>query len=400
MNTKTITMILVFTAVTYCHPETLFLFDSNITGGSYNSTEQAQPKVGPNGSLSPSVFFKLNEKNTLFTNYTGTYEETNQVIEEEGVRWADQVLGNTLSLGWINKPAGANDNFQNKLSVFGYYELTKGTKDESLYTGLYNYYDIGLKDEIRKLTEYKTNPLILTAGLKSYYRRFPNYEGLYYLIYGEGPRWEKDYIGNRLWAGAELAYNSKLYFNAQLTYLFKLYTEDLIQKEPIGTNANPYTTERRKEHVASVNLGAGYRLNRWLNINLNLDPEIRRGNQNYYDTDRLTFIPNVYDYDLYDATLDFTLNPWQKLLLRIGYEYSYKKYTNNLAYNAQGDYTDQKLTKQDHIARVTATYPIFKNISVIAAGFYDLSSSNTKYERIYGYNYHANNVALGINYKF
>lgn len=398
---------ILFTITTCAYSQTLFLFDSNISEGYYTSNEQKEGKFGHNAMLSPSIFYKLNSKNTLFSNYTVSYEETNQVIEEEGVRWTDQVLGNTLIFGWLHNPVGhipggesAPARFQNKLSLFGYYELTKGTRDEDLNTGLYNYWDIGLKEELCYLTEFKTKPLLITSGYKFYYRRFPNYEGLYYLIYETGPRWEKDYIGNRLWTGAELSYSNKLYLTAQITYLFKLYTDDLVQKEPTGDSDYPYTSDKRQEHVASVDLGCNYKLLDWLSINLGLTPEFRRGNQNYYDPDRLTFIPNVYDYDLYSISVDFILQPWQKLFCQAGYEFIYKQYTNNFAYDEVGNYTNEKLNKVDNIIKFNASYPVYKSISIIASGFLDISTSNTKYERVYGYNYQSSNFGLGINYKF
>ena len=397
-NFAIVVFILLLThTICFCS-ERVFLFDTNFTEGYYNSTEQEKGKFGNNAMISPSIFYKLNNKNTLFSNYTVSYEETNQVMEEEGVRWTDQVVGNTIILGWIS--ANINNRFQNKLSVFGYYEFTKSARDENLNTGLYNYWDIGLKDEIRYLTEFKTKPLLITSGYKFYYRRFPNYEGLYYLIYRIGPQWEKDYIGNRLWTGAELSYSNKIYLTTQITYLFKYYTDDLVQKEPTDESDYPYTGQKRQEHIVNLELGCNYKFSDWLNINLRLVPEMRRGNQNYYDPDRLTFIPNVYDYNFYSTSVDFIIKPWQELICQTGYEFSYKRYTNNLAYDESGDYKDDKLYKLDHIAKFSASYPVYKNISITASGFWDFSSSNTEYERIYGYNYQSSSFGLGINYKF
>jgi len=131
-----------------------------------------------------------------------------------------------------------------------------------------------------------------------------------------------------------------------------------------------------------------------------LSPEWRRGNQNYYDTNRLVFIPYVYDYDLYSGSINSLIKPWKKLLWQTGYKCSYKRYTNTLAYDKDGDYTDDKLYKLDHSINLNVSYPVYRNISVVASCFWDFSLSNTEYERIYGYNYQSASYGLGINYKF
>lgn len=388
--------IFLFVGMAYSESKSVFLFHSEIMEGYYDSSKQ-EGKFGYNASLSPSIFYKLNDKNTLFSNYVVSYEETNQVIEEEGVRWTDRILAQTVILGHIYK---LSERLENKISVIGYLELSQGTKDENLNTGLYNYWDIGLKDKIRYRTGFKNKPLVFTIGYKFYYRRFLNYEGLYYLIYKKGPRWEKDYFGNRISANAEILLNEKTYSSLQLTYLWKIYADDLVMVIPSVEEDYPYSTKKRQEHVLNFELSYNYSPWRWLSLNVMLSPEWRRGNQNYYDTDRLVFIPHVYDYDLYSGSINSLIKPWKKLLWQTGYKCSYKCYTNTLAYDKNGDYTDDKLYKLDHSISLNISYPVYRNINVVANFFWDFSLSNTEYERIYGYNYQSASYGLGIDYKF
>jgi len=373
-----------------------FLFNPSFTE-SYYKLKGGKGSWGSNAFIDSALFSELSRGSTMFFNYDISYEETTQVVEEEGVRWADKILGQFLTFGYLHKIGKYTEN---KLSVLGYLEYTKGAKDEKLLDGIYNYYDIGLKNEIRYTATLGFKPMLLKGGYKFYLRRFPNYEGLYYLIYKKGPQWERNYFGNKFWLSSDVAWSAEFTSNFKIIHLWKIYADDLVMKEPEMTGEYPYRDKKRREHVTGIDIGINYEFLMWLNLSLKMKSEFRRSNQNYYDCERLVFIPNVYDYNSYSISPAFLIKASEDFSCEIGYEFNHKKYTDNLAYDESGEYTDSKLYKIDHIVKLNISFTVYKNISAVGSAYWNFSRSNTKYERAYGYNYQAKSFGIGINYEF
>jgi len=387
---------MLFISPAFCGAQKMFLFNSEVTPSFYQARSE-EGDFGINGSASPSLFLTLSKNRTLFGYYDISYQETTQVIEEDGVRWTDRVLGQFLSLGY--KKVYDNKN-ENKLTLSGYLEYSKGTADESLATGLYNYYDLSLRDEIRMYTSFWDRPAYLDTGIKLYYRGFPNYEGLYYLIYDTGPRWEKDYYGSKLWVGSDIFWNRKLMLNFKITYLFKLFRDDMVMIEPENELSCPYSNDRRLEHIFNIDIGANRNITNWLDSGLTLETEFRFGGQNYYDSDRLTFINGVYDYQQYSLTPVFYIKPWKEINCAFAYEIKYRLYTENLAFDEEGNYKDSKLYKLTHALNLNVSYPVYRKVSTNLSVSWNYSASNNEHERVYGYNYETFNIGTSVSYEF
>lgn len=123
-------------------------------------------------------------------------------------------------------------------------------------------------------------------------------------------------------------------------------------------------------------------------------------NQNSFDADNLKFIPEFYSYseikiyptygiiyknfDIY-GTLDFSLR-------------NYKRF----AQDEDGNYLDAKIIQGITTFRIDAYYriPGVKNLTGMITGAVRSSSSNTKFEKVYRYNYSSENFLIGINYSF
>lgn len=371
-----------------------FLIDADVNGGYYNLKE-VDKSVGGNLRLNIGLPFEFDKSNLLLSFYEISYEETDRAKTEEGVVWTDKLLDQFVSVGYIRR---FNDKIENKLSLQYLKEQIKGTKDESLTSGLYNYFDWGIKEQIKYKGYVSKLPAIFEGGYKFYLRQYPHYEGLYYKTYKIGPHWVEDYKGHKIWAGADIQAGEKIY-SFEYIHLWKQYTDDMIQIEPKSGMEYPFSEEKRKEKVNWLEIGFANNLRDWMSVKLGIELNQRRSNQNYYDTKSLILYTHFFDYNEYRISPSFILSLYEDILCHVNYSYIYRKYNGRPVQDEKGNYLKEKLDKQDHIFTIITSYPLSKGWNLKANLYYDISKSNTAYEQTYKYNYHSINFSLGINYE-
>lgn len=371
-----------------------FLINADFTGG-YYKLKGEDKSLGTNLRLNIGLPFELNKNSLFLPFYEVSYEETNRAKTEEGIIRTNKVLAQFVNAGFIRK---FNDKIENKLFLQYFKEQVKGTNDESLTDGLYNYYDWGIKEQIRYKGHRSKLPTIFEGGYKFYLRRYPNYEGLYYIAYKKGPRWIKDYHGHKIWIEASRQYGEKNYFFKYI-HLWKQYTDDLVQKEPKRDTEYPFSEEHRKEKIYWLEIGLVNNLRDWISIKLMGQMNKRMSNQNYYDNKSLVLYPHFFDYNEYKISPSLILHLYETIDCQLNYIYIYKKYKERPAQDEKGNYLKERLDKQDHILTIITSYPLSERWDLKTNLSYNISKSNTAYEQTYKYNYQSINLSLGINYE-
>lgn len=372
-----------------------FLINADFSGGYYKLRGEDK-SLGINLQLNIGLPFEFDKSNLLIPFYEISYEETDQTQTEEGVVWTDKLLDQFVSLGYIRR---FNDKIESKLSLQYFKEQIKGTNDESLTSGLYNYYDWGIKERIEYKGYVSRLPAIFEGGYKFYLRRYPYYEGLYYKTYKKGPHKVEDYYGHKIWVGVDIQGREKIYsFN--YIHLWKDYIDDLVQIEPKSGTEYPFSEEKRKEKINWIEIGFVNNLKDWIAVKLTIELNQRISNQNYYDTKSLVLYLHFFDYNEYKISPSLILRLCEDIPCHLNYNYIYRKYKGRPLQDKKGNYLKEKLDKQEHIFTLLTSYPLSKGWNLKAKVYYDISKSNTAYEQTYKYNYHSINFSLGINYEF
>lgn len=371
-----------------------FLINADFTGG-YYKLKGKDKSLGINLRLNIGLPFEFDKRNFLLPFYEVSYEETDRVKTEEGIVWTDKLLDQIICIGYT---CIFNDKIENKFSLQYFNEQVKGTKDESLNSGLYNYYDCGIKEQIKYKGYISRFPTIFEVGYKFYRRQYPHYEGLYYKAYKKGPRWIEDYNGHKIWLEGNIYQGEKKYF-FKYTGLWKLYTDDLVQIKPKSGIEYPFSDEKREEKINWLEIGFGNNLSNWLVVKLIGEMSERRSNQNYYDTKTPAFYSHFFDYNEYKISPSLIFCLYETIDCHLNYSYIYKKYKKRPAQDEKGNYLKEKLYKQDHILGLITSYPLSKRCGLKVRFYYDISKSNTAYEQTYKYNYQSINLSLGIKYE-
>jgi len=371
-----------------------FLINADFSGG-YSKLQGKDKSLGINLRLNISLPFEFDKKNFLLPFYEVSYEETDRVKTEEGIVWTYRLLDQIICIGYT---CIFNDKIENKFSLQYFNEYVKGTKDENLTSGLYNYYDWGIKEQIKYKGYLSRFPTTFEVGYKFYHRQYPHYEGLYYKVYKKGPRWIENYNGHKIWLEGSMYHGEKKYFY-KYTHLWKLYTDDLVQIEPKSGIEYPFSDEKREEKINWLEIGFCNNLSNWLMVKLIGEMSKRRSNQNHYDTKTLTFYPHFFDYNEYKISPSLVFCLYETIDCHLNYSYIYKKYKKRLAQDEKGNYLEEKLDKQDYILGLITYYPLSKRCGLKVKFYYDISKSNTAYEQTYKYNYQSINLSLGIKYE-
>lgn len=372
-----------------------FLINGDFTGG-YYKLKGEDKSLGANLRLNMALPFEIDKRNLLLPFYEVSYEETNRAETIEGIIWTDKLLEQFVSGGYILR---FNDKIENKLSLQYFNEQVKGTNDESLTSGLYNYYDWGIKEQIKYKGEISRFPVVLEGGYKFYHRQYPHYEGLYYQAYKKGPRWVEDYKGHKIWTEGNIGSKEKSY-SFKYIHLWKQYPDDLVQIEPKGGTEYPFSDEKRKENIDWLEIGFIDNPGNWTSTRLRIELNRRKSNQNYYDTKSLVLYPHFFDYSEYKLSPSFIFQIYKGIHGDVNYTYIYRRYKERPAQDEKGNYLKEKLNNQNHVFTLLTSYPLSKKWDLKAKFCYNISKSNTTYEQTYKYNYHAINFSLGISYEF
>lgn len=369
-------------------------------------------KIGGEGSvsgadvnlkLSPAIM--LGPKDFLIPLYNGSYSRTKQAVKEvEGTRLHESFQDHNVNFAWRHR---FSEEFTTKINVFGTWSYSVETKDEDWGDGLYDYEDLGVDLDLRRVeraADLETKKY--TASFEFYRRKYPNYGSLISLASVTAPEeYEKDYRGYRLTGGYEFARTNDWSLGIDYGFLFK----DFRDKKVIDADGI-LTDDERDDYVHNADINYSYKINENWILGIDNNYEIYDSNQNFYDS-RATIPLNddVYTDSYYDyfsialrpgITYLRQIAPERTLVVNLLYGFTYKKYDERKKQDSNGVYSaDRQVDKIFNVA-LNIKYPLNKNWALLFLAEYMDVDSNMDYERYYFYDYELYNVGAGLSYSF
>jgi len=359
--------------------------------------------VDANLKLSPAIM--LGPKDFLIPLYNGSYSRTKRAVKEvEGTQLYESFQSHNANLAWRHR---FSDELTGKINAFGTWSYSVETKDEDWGDGLYDYEDIGVDLDLRRV-ERPTNLEVkkYTAAFEFYKREYPNYKSLITLAsVTAAEEDEKDYRGYRVSGGYEFARFNDWALGLNYSFLFK----DFADKKVIDADG-VLTSDERDDFVHDIGLDYSYNISdNWI-LGINNNYRINESNQNFYDSrGTVPLGDDVYTGDYYDfysiglkpgITYLREIGPERRLVVNLAYAFTYKKYGDRNTQDSAGNYEDDSQADKISDVVINVRYPLNKNWALRFLAEYMNVESNMDYEQYYVYDYELYNVGAGFSYSF
>jgi len=186
--------------------------------------------------------------------------------------------------------------------------------------------------------------------------------------------------------------SEKSMFDINLNFLLKDFPD-----QNIIDSLGGYTLRKRNDRHSALGLVFS-RLFRNFSAGLSIGAQANRSNQDHYDAAEYKFVDNFYDYNSYSVGPVFSFG--NRLKFDIAFRCGMKNYKGRLAQLSGGSYTNKKVENKTQIVSVGTSYKLGNNLKIKISGNYFKQTSNQKYESVYEYEYHTENIEAGIVYEF
>jgi hypothetical protein len=337
--------------------------------------------------------------------YTG-FKQVNEL--SGGGTLFQQSLDDSIGAKWIKRYEGG---YSLKPRIGVKNELFRETKDEKWGEGLYDFnrYEAGLTLE-RKTRLGLSTPWTYQFSWDFYDTRYTRFKSL---ASQYGQELAAPNPGSRVLDTFtnQFSYDSELdlpgFMKAEIFAAVSLVD---YPDQRVINSAGAYLSSKRSDSYQALNLGLSKRLNDLDALGrirpvLGLTAGLANlfSNQNHLDTDpkHLKYIGSYYDY------LETRLAPNAQfsfissgLVLRLGYEFAVRRYTDRLAQKADGTYTQSRLSQYSSSASLEAAYPLAHSLDLKLQGNWAASYSNNRYEQVYRYNYESSMYFAGLEWRF
>lgn len=351
-------------------------------------------------SISPESGFFIAGRSV----YTG-FKQVNELAG--GGTLFQQSLDNSFGGKWIRRYEGGYS-LKPRLGLRS--QLFRETTNETWGSGLYDFwrYEGGLVWE-RKTRWGLSIPWTYQLSYDFYYTRYARFKTLSSQF---GAELAAPDPGSRVLDTftSQLGYRSEFDFPGFSSgwLFFSLSLVDFLDQKVVNAQGK-YLDSQRSDAAQTLSLGLTKRLSDLEglgrvrpNVGVNLALSNQISNQNHFDTDpkRLKFIGGYYNYWEVRGGPSVGLTFLKTLLsVHTGYEYAARFYTARLAQAEDGSYKTDKLASASHSVFVTAGYPVWRSLTVKSRGTWSSTSSNTRFEQVYKYNYYDYNYFAGIEWK-
>jgi hypothetical protein len=352
-------------------------------------------------SISPQSGFFMTARSV----YTG-FKQVNELAG--GGTLFQQSIDNSFGGKWIRRFEGGYS-LKPRFGVRS--QLFRETTDEVWGKGLYDFwrYEAGLVWE-RKTRLGLSIPWTYQFSFDLYYTRYARFKTLASQF---GSELAAPDPGSRVLdtVTSQFGYRSEFDFPgfASGWLFYSLSLVDFVDQKVVNSQGN-YLDSKRSDASQTLGLGVTKRLLDFQalgrmrpNVGAHLSFSNQISNQNHFDTDpnRLKFVGSYYNYWEVRGGPNVGVTFLKTLLsLRTGYEYATRFYSGRLAQAESGSYTDDRLTQASQSVFVEAAQPVWGGIDLKARGTWSSTTSNTRFEQTYKYNYHDYNYFAGVEWNF
>ncbi len=345
----------------------------------------------------------------FYFDFHGSYTGFKQVNElAGGGTLFQQSADGSAEAKWVQR---FSDGWSLKPRVEVEDQLFRETKDETWGKGLYDFW----RYSTGAVWEHKTRlnmeiPWIWQLSYDLYYTHYPHFQTL---TTQYGTEQNAPDPGARILDTVtnQFAYRSEFDLPGFVS-LWGLYSVSFISftDQKVVQAQGQFLGTNRSDAYQSLSFGASKRFNDWQVAGrirpvagFELTAADLLSNQNDFDADpsRLKYISAYYDYWETHATPSLTmtfLTP--KADLTLAGDFGFRQYTGRLTQNADGSYNGDKLRQFSEEVSVSASYPVWKGLSLKARATWSNTSANTAYEQTYQYNYHDYNYFAGVGWQF
>jgi hypothetical protein len=351
---------------------------------------------GAVGSALVLPAWRLASGDTILPIYIFDGSIYDKVVEEAVFYQMKQV--HALSLGYKHRFGAA---WSGKLAAEGDYAFTKESRNENFRKGLYNFRDLGGRAVLSLDRRDGDRPAPLSASLRGYDRRYPNYVSLaargqallektnpaaVTAIAGREKR-PKDYQGAELGLDAVQWLGEKIRAQASYDVGARRY-RDRFPRTDQGLISDRHRFDQMHRFSAGVAAGIGDFV-----IGLDAASMLNLSNDSIYDPAQIVhaFLPHYFQFwsasvspsVLWALPVARELKPRVRLsvggLVR-GYPYRFRQ-------DAGGAYLDGKQQDQEMSVDLRGWYPFVKWLSATAGMSVRVDRSNNKFEQFLKNNY-------------
>ncbi|MBI5883259.1 MAG: hypothetical protein HZB91_09155 [Elusimicrobia bacterium] len=349
-------------------------------------------------SLTPAVRFS--DRDSFIPTIAGQYRRTYEAREVVGGSFlTHQALDNMIHLKWVH---AFTDSILAKPYCAFKNEMLSEVAGEALGQGLFNHHKVSGGIEFERVGERLRS---LRNTIAFYAVRFYNFESL------AAQRFGSEIRGGR----AVLDFNALDYTLALdwLPWEGGLLTGSVngsyrvFPDQKVMTAAGIFIDDTRGDLAWSGDMGLQHRWRGWSLGKISFEPSAGAhsgfsgliSNQNHYDVGRLKFNPRYYDYH------GFTAGPFVRLKAgrleaSVSYDFERREYPRRRAQEENGAYRDgEAVNTNDHIWSYGVSLVLTEYLSLKVQGSERVSSSSTRHERTYRYNFQSRHYYAGFSFK-
>ncbi len=365
--------------------------------------EGKESSLGGNAALSFIPALQYSSEFSLIPTFESSYQGTRSAEELAG---GDTFFQDTWTNGASIKAVHSLSEEWTLRERVGFHSIWfRETTDERWRHGLYDYRYPTVGAEVERAFAKQTH---VALSYDFSYLQFPNYSSLESQQSSDNAR---EFSGthvldsrvNLLAMRVATPLFWKMQSNLQVTYSPRDYID-----QHVVVLTGELTPTRRRDTLIGSSLG--------LDRTFHLAPSVKLlsnvqysyatfdSNQNHYDAQLTTFIPNYYDYWQNAIGTQLTLAFGKKsagpMLMDVGYNYSYRDYRSRVIQAPDGTYLGEKLYQIEQSIDLGFSYPLTHTFRVRTTANFSQSKSNNDYEAVYRYNYHNANYQFGFTYDY
>ncbi|MBI5625375.1 MAG: hypothetical protein HY924_16480 [Elusimicrobia bacterium] len=365
--------------------------------GGQSYLEAGDSNFGGNIFWSATPAVRLSDRDAFIPTLAGQFRRTYEARETVGGSFLTHTTLDTIvNLKWVHS-------FTEAIALKPYFgfknEMLSEVPGESLERGLFNHHKFSGGLEFERLGERLRS---LRNTFAFYAVRFYNFETLAAQKFGSEIRA----------GGAVLDFNAFDYTMAadwlpwERGLLSGSVTASLraFPDQNVVSSAGTFSDDSRADLAWNGDLGIQHRWRGWSVGALDFEPAAGfhagfaglTSNQNHYEASRLKYNQKYYDYHGLAAG-PFVRLKAGRLETGLSYDYERKEYTQRLAQDEDGTYRgEETVYTNDHIWSYNLSLALTEFLSLKAQGAARMSSSNTRYERTYRYNFQSKHYFVGF----
>jgi hypothetical protein len=370
--------------------------------------------TGQRGSLSgnasalvaPAV--KFDENWALLPSLSSSFQGTQQVLDVVGAGTLFQSQwDNRLGVKAMYTPDDSK--WRLKPNLTAKYQMLQQTKDESLGSGLFDYYKVGAGFDAEYI--YK-EPFGLRMGVDFFETRFPNYSSLESQVATsfQGQSLARELVGDHVLDTRSMMVTAAVDGPVSDRFIVEGSAGLLYQRFPnqhVVSAAGDLVSPLREDVITM--LGSSFKMPGELNSDLRLLGSLDLGltyessNQNSYDATQAQFIRFYYNYGELKVgpNVKFLFGPVREAtVLSFGATYWHRRYPYRQLQDSSGAYVGGATHMNNWMVNSSVTYPMAPHFSLVFNVQYGRGTSNQTYEQFYKYNYSTTNYLFGFSYDY